>query len=316
MGTSLAWRVAMPSKDDLQAEPLRRVLVATDFSKGAEFALMRALRLPLAAGSELRLVHVLRPDIPKKLRSSASKTAKQALEKLASSARKAMRARQLDVQVVPELSSGEAFVELIRCSRSLGSELIVLGRHGRRPIRDMFIGTTADRVIRKGDVPALVVNAEPESAYQRPIIATDLEDASVRIFELAVRVVGSAKEQIHVVHAFNVPFEGLATSPLTIPEKSEYRRFFKERALAKMAEFMSRYESAGFEWRTTIRAGDPRLIVPAEAARRRADLIALGTHGRSGVAHSLVGSVAEWVIASAPCDVLVARPVRFSFELP
>jgi len=73
--------------------------------------------------------------------------------------------------------SGEAFVEIIRRSRSLGAELIVIGRHGRRPVRDMFIGTTAERVIRKGDVPVLVVNRKPRSPYRRPLIATDLEDA-------------------------------------------------------------------------------------------------------------------------------------------
>jgi nucleotide-binding universal stress UspA family protein len=42
--------------------------------------------------------------------------------------------------------------------------------------------------------------------------------------------------------------------------------------------------------------------------RRRSDLIAVGTHGRTGVAHALLGSVAEWVVRCAPCDVLVARP--------
>ena len=47
-----------------------------------------------------------------------------------------------------------------------------------------------------------------------------------------------------------------------------------------------------------------------------ADLIAIGTHGRAGIAHFLLGSVAEWVLTSAPCDVLVARPIRFSFKLP
>jgi nucleotide-binding universal stress UspA family protein len=54
----------------------------------------------------------------------------------------------------------------------------------------------------------------------------------------------------------------------------------------------------------------------AEAVGRRADLIAVGTHGRSGIAHALIGSVAEWVIQTAACDVLVARPARVSFELP
>jgi hypothetical protein len=70
------------------------------------------------------------------------------------------------------------------------------------------------------------------------------------------------------------------------------------------------------EWQTVIVRGDPRTALLAETLRRRADLLAVGTHGRAGIAHALVGSVAEWVIQNAACDVLVARPVRVSFELP
>jgi nucleotide-binding universal stress UspA family protein len=53
-----------------------------------------------------------------------------------------------------------------------------------------------------------------------------------------------------------------------------------------------------------------------EAARRRADLIVLGTHERSGVSHALIGSVAEFVVTEATCDVAITRPMRYSFELP
>jgi nucleotide-binding universal stress UspA family protein len=65
-----------------------------------------------------------------------------------------------------------------------------------------------------------------------------------------------------------------------------------------------------------VSGGDARAILLNEAVRGRADVIAIGTHGRSGLSRALIGSIAEDVIANAPCDVLVARPVRFSFALP
>ena len=72
----------------------------------------------------------------------------------------------------------------------------------------------------------------------------------------------------------------------------------------------------GIRVRPVLRWGDARSVILSEAASMSADLIALGTHGRSGLAHMLIGSVAEWVMVNANVDVLVSRPVRFTFELP
>jgi nucleotide-binding universal stress UspA family protein len=57
-------------------------------------------------------------------------------------------------------------------------------------------------------------------------------------------------------------------------------------------------------------------VILGEVLRNGADLLILGTHARAGLAHALLGSVAEWAIGSVPCDILIARPVRFAFELP
>ena len=66
----------------------------------------------------------------------------------------------------------------------------------------------------------------------------------------------------------------------------------------------------------TIRPGDARAVILAEAVRRKVDLLVLGTHGRSGLAHLLVGSVAEAVVRGGTCDVLVARAAPRDFRLP
>ena len=70
------------------------------------------------------------------------------------------------------------------------------------------------------------------------------------------------------------------------------------------------------KWNVVIRTGDPRQIILEEAKQRGSDLVALGTQGRTGLAHILVGSVAEAVLRSASCDVLVARLPRVDFSLP
>lgn len=298
------------ARSDKYFAPLSRLLVPTDFSPGAKWSLQRALLLPLAHEASLHLLHVL-PSVPLKKRAMVRAAAEVAMEELVEFA----RGKTPELEVSFELVSGEAYVEIIRCARRVGSELIVIGRHSRRPLRDLVIGSTAARVIRKVDVPVLAVASEPKHAYRRPCIATDLEDTSSRTLELALRVAGRQVKVFHVVHAFNVPFEGFVTPTLSAREESEYRRDFRHAATKGLNELLARYQ-VGVDWKKSIHAGDARLVLMEAVGRSKADLIALGTHGRSGVSHALVGSVAEWVISAAPCDVLVGRPVRFTFEPP
>ncbi len=95
----------------------------------------------------------------------------------------------------------------------------------------------------------------------------------------------------------------------------EVRRSYRETGIAQLDALIAPYEDQA-RWRKIVRAGDARSNVLNEAIRSHADVIAIGTHGRSGLSRALIGSVAEDVIANAPCDVLVARPVRFSFAPP
>lgn len=68
--------------------------------------------------------------------------------------------------------------------------------------------------------------------------------------------------------------------------------------------------------KVAVRSGDPRTILLEEARSRGTDLLVVGTHGRSWLAHALIGSVAEAVVRAAPCDVLVARLETHRYEQP
>lgn len=65
--------------------------------------------------------------------------------------------------------------------------------------------------------------------------------------------------------------------------------------------------NAGVRWNLIVQYGEPRAVILDEAKKRQADLVSIGTHGRTGLSRLLLGSVAEAVIRGAECDVLVAR---------
>ena len=293
------------------------VLVATDFSRNAEYAVRRAVGIPLAPRATVHMLHVLPDGMPPKIRARTEKKAGGQIKQAASMASAAAEAAgNVGLVIAPEVVTGQAYVEIIRRARASAAELVVLGRHHRRALRDLFLGSTAIRVIRNGDLAVLVVNSKPTHFYRRSLIAVDLEDASCAVLDLALRVLGSEVTTLPVVHAYHVPFEGFILPVFSAKELNGYRREFKEKAELGLTRLLASFAAAGICWKTVVRRDDPRRAVLREAIRRRADLIAVGTHARSGLSHALLGSVAEYIISAAPCDVLVARPARFSFELP
>ena len=293
---------------------IRSVTVPTDFSAGAEAALRRALALPLAKGATLRLIHVLPRRLSKKARSASRHDARAAGERLLSRVKgelKDSRAIRLELDIL----EGRAFVEIVRDARITSTDLLVVGRHGSRRVSDLLIGTVANQVARTSHVPVLIVNRVAERAYGRPLVAVDLDGASDALLRAVQRLLGASSPTIRVVYAYDV-FESLLAPSWPDEGESEYRRECRRKAQAKLDAFLGRGEIAHLRCEGVVLPGDPRPAILSEAVRHRVDLIAVGTHGRSGIAHALLGSVAEWVVSTSPCDVLVVRPRRLTFELP
>lgn len=291
--------------------PLQTILVAADGTPPAAWAVERALRLPIATGGKLVVARVLPEDAPPKYAKQLASEAQHFLREIARRIQSGLRKKgRSDLSVSTVFRVGAPYRELIRAARSEGADLLVLGRHGRRPVRDLLLGSTAEKILHGGDIPVLIVNRMPAAAYRRPAVALDLDETARTTLELALRTLGGAVANLEVIHAYGAPFEGA----ITHRESDAYRRECRRQALTGLREIV---DSVGeVPWEAALRLGDPRSVIIRAAKTHRADLIVLGTHGRSGLSHFLLGSVAEYVIRSAKCDVLVARPQRFSFALP
>lgn len=292
---------------------MKSVVVATDFSAGAASAAARAALLPLARDATIHLVHVLPGEVPASLAEAVKGRAAGALDEAAEDLRRRVSRRGADgPKVEHALLGGKPYAEIIRFARWRGADLVVVGRHGPRALRDALIGSTAERVIRKGDVPVLLVNEEARDPYGRALVALDLSETSRREADLALSLLPDDAREISLVHAYHLSLGSwLAETVL-----DAYRREAHDEALKRAKDVAALIEPAGIACRTLVREGDPRLTVLREVMQGGSELLVLGTHGRSGVAHALLGSVAEWLVRTAPCDVAVTRPARFTFELP
>ncbi|MCC6809602.1 MAG: universal stress protein [Deltaproteobacteria bacterium] len=138
------------------------MLVPTDFSAGAAFAAKRALLLPLSEHARVTFLHILPSNLPIDLRPEAERKAKSNLDKAVSDARSGLKGKSRPT-IDCAIAWGKPADEIVHRATALKADLVVIGRHGRRAVRDLFVGSTASLVMRESDVPVLLVNLQPSA---------------------------------------------------------------------------------------------------------------------------------------------------------
>jgi nucleotide-binding universal stress UspA family protein len=292
---------AGPSPATSTRHPFERVLVAASLDAAGARAAVRAARLPLAPGARVVLVHVIEPS---RDGSARAPSATQGLARLAAGAKDAaVAAGNEDPELVPLLAEGPAPEEIVRAAWQERAELIVAGAPSTR--RDGSARPTIFEVLRSADLPLLVARRDGWEPYRRVVCAVDRTVTTVDAVALAARIARATAAEFTLFNAFRVPFEPWMAGDVTALEREAH-------ALLRDVADSVRDELG--EVRTVARRGTPSSEILRTVLRERADLLAVGTHGRTGLARAVLGSAAEWTIAACPCDVAVARPHRLPLE--
>ncbi len=293
-------------------ERLRSLLVPLDLAPSSDRALGRVQLLPLAETARITLLHVIPAGLLPPEQLSAQRAAQKAL---AIETRHLRQSLPKSVSVEPVVEVGAAFKEISACARATKADLIVMGRGSGRAVRDTFLGSTAERVIRRSRLPVLVARTPARTAYRRPALALDFDEVAEEAVRALLRVVGAPRTRIAIIHAFSPPYQGLAYSNLPADElelrKTEYRGRAARKLEKLLASALKRAKlppDTGPHWKYYIRYGSPRLVIEKMARSAEADLLVLGTHGYAGLAHVFLGTVAGDVLRRVACDVLIVPP--------
>ena len=149
----------------------------------------------------------------------------------------------------------------------------------------------------------------------RILLPTDFSEFSSEATNYACALAGQFDAELHLLHVLEVHQSATPDFAvgLALPSRIEESREAAERALENVLDV--KWEE-GREVVKALAEGAPFLEIVRYAKRHEVDLIVMGTHGRSGLVHVLVGSVAEKVVRKAPCPVLTVRPEGHQFVMP
>jgi nucleotide-binding universal stress UspA family protein len=141
------------------------------------------------------------------------------------------------------------------------------------------------------------------SLPKKILVPADFSDHSNRALELALELAERLDAQVHVLHVYEIPFLSVPDAPWVIT--TDVVQSIESASRTALERLIRKY--GGTRAKPLLRSGDARAQIEAAAAELGADLIVMGTHGRRGIAHALLGSVAEYVMRTSMVPVLTVR---------
>jgi nucleotide-binding universal stress UspA family protein len=280
------------------------VLVATDLTEASDPAIARGSAHAQAIGAPLVVCHII-PDVlrshPLQPRAGvneltlSSDFTKRAAELVTEQVRRVAGISPDDDTIVIE--SGNPEDEIVRIAEERRASMIVVGaKHGR----------TAHRVVRYAHVPVLVARAAP--ATGKILVATDFSEPSLAALVFAKGLVEQVKVDATLLHVMAPPssfvpaFAAPFGSPIVPPPAGVIERL-EELGKETLDSFAKQYAMQHNEQVE----GDAPIVIVERAKALGAEMIIMGSRGRTGLARLFLGSTAEHVVKEASCSVLVAR---------
>jgi len=288
------------------------ILTATDFSERAGVALDRAAQHARRRAVPLVLLHVIERHHLDSLLRLAQDTGGLGNVEWPARAKAELdrQAKQLGeshgVTVETEVRIGRIFEEIAECARARDAVLTVIGAHGERFLRDLFLGATAQKTVRHNPGSTLVVKRPASAPYRHALVPVDFSHGSRLALAAARRVAPEA--QVHLLHAYEPPFEGkLFYAGVEQSAVDAYLEAARRDADRALRAFLTEAEAVDLASSARVVHGYAPDVIVKEAARQEVDLIVIGATGRSKTSSLMLGSVSLHVMLEAPCDVLVAK---------
>jgi nucleotide-binding universal stress UspA family protein len=300
----------------------KNILVPVDFSGGTKGAIETAQELGRRSGAAIHLVHVddyiypvgfIAPGapVPMSMITFRNDNAERIRKELDALSRKfGIPAANCYLR-----SDHPVFNGVCKVAKQIEADLIVLQTHGRTGFTRFFEGSHAERIVQHSPCPVLVARkrtgkagrpsgAAATTSIDSILVPVDFSQCSFEALEYAIGFAERVAARLIVFHAVYIDYaytaDGYAMADLTV--LIDRARIDAEREMQEFVR-LAKFRSVQFETVVTLAPPGPDICGFAE--KRDVDLIITATHGRTGLKHLLMGSVAEHVVRHARQPVLV-----------
>jgi nucleotide-binding universal stress UspA family protein len=294
----------------------RNIMVPLDGSPFGEHALPLALAVARRGMATIELVHVCPPIGPHALPNDglpAHERALAYLDQLAGS----LSARW-SVAISTTVLSGIPADILHKHALANSADLVVMTTHGRGAIARSWLGAVADKLVRRLPMPVLLARPHGEMldlledvrefAFEHVLIPLDGSPLAEEALEPALALGDLMGADFTLVQAIEPVLLTYAPAAQAAGVDERFLQEWRAETLAYLEQVARRLRTNDRSVHTRVLYGQPAVAIIDYAREHGVDLIALCTHGRSGIARMLLGSVADKVVRGSGAAVLVKRP--------
>lgn len=277
-----------------------RILATTDFSDRSERALQRAALLAEGASAAVTVLHVVDDAAAEPILRAQAGQATEALTR-------AVHEAALPDGTATEIRIGAPAQEIMHRAEALDAAVVVMGCYRRMVHRDVFVGTTIERVMRLGRTPVLMVNAEAAAPYRHVMLATDMSQGSADAISAAKALGLLDVPRLSLLHAAEPLAEGMILHA-SIDRRGDAPGAGDPGDSREAVEaFAASLDLGGHRYDLRIEAGPAYRTIKSVADNVSPDLLVIGTRSMGG-RHDFLGSVAASVLRTVECDILAVPP--------
>ncbi len=294
----------MASQAKLSRISINRILLATDFSPESQNALQFAVSLTRRRNATLFLVHVLpteRPVGTGEVWPSLTEIARDNAEKSMAKLQNMDDLKFLPHEVI--IRPGDTCDVISRVVSDKNVDLIVMGTQGHGGITKLFLGSTAERVIRHASCPVLTVGPHVPSLslnrFGHILCASDFCFGSRRALNFALSLAANDRARLILLHV-------VESDPGSPSELLEWKRLDRE----KLSQMVPPNADLAREPEIEVEIGIAGAEILRLAIHRKTDLIVMGCHFGGSASTHLPWTTVHHVLQHAPCPVLTVRGER------
>lgn len=286
-----------------------RLLCATDLLPKSEAAIDRAGMLAEQLQAPLSLLHVVSPT-------TAERNLEQALLFAITGLNSRARAPEWRFGPPPEVAvrTGSPVRLILDSIDKHRADLLIVGPHRKRGLRDVLEGTIAEKILNTRQCPLLIVRRPADAEYKQVMLALDVAEEADAAVRAAESLVLNARSQAMVLHVCEPPYQGMLRSAgVGTEEVISYVNQSRHEAAAEIRDLLKQSSVDHTRYGVVTGESHPVRAIRHAVEMYQPDLLVMGTSGGS-MRRALIGSVASQVMDAADCDVLVVPrgsvPVR------
>jgi len=276
---------------------MKKIIVPIDFSVHSEYALKMACLLAKKYKATVYALHML--DLQEiSLTESEDNQQEKAIFFLKLAEKKFKDFLNKDylkeVKIIPIIKQFKVFSEINDIAEEVHADLIIMGSHGVSGVKEFFVGSNTEKVVRFSNLPVLVIKNELENAdFSDIVVATDFSEESIPAFKRTLKTLDFLNAKKHILYV-NLPNEEFKTT-------SEMEKMANN-FLMKVEGNIHRMINVNYVCERTVEDG---ILSFSNAVG--ADLISVITHGRKGLSHIFAGSIAEDIANHSTLPIITIK---------